>query len=276
MLLIGQTNAQYLIAGYPPDSGGYIIPFQDTLLSSTNSWGNCTASHYYFDLDQDSIMDVDFYLDCYLGGYGGSWEMSVTCFNDFSVHVDPSYEEHVQFIDSTGQVQDITRITPVVKKYNLGDTIFNNQTVLATNKRLLYTVHGEYPPCVYNNINLFLGDTSYIAFEKSNSDLYYFKIYVPNKYNLKLIYERSNTPYLSINNIQLQENYIFPNPAKEIINFKKTFDLIEIYTLQGTLLIEKYLTDNQKTLDISFLKSGLYIVILKKGSAGYITKLIKL
>ena len=271
---IVQTNAQYLVAGYT-SSGGNYIPFQDTILSSIDPiWGSCTSEHYYFDfdLDQDSNPDIEFDLQCYWGGMGSYNNISLTSFNDFSIHVDTNYVEHAQFLDSLGQAHNTSRITPVVRKYNRGDTIFNNQDMLATEEKLLHYSVGYSPSCVYNNINLFFEDTSYIALEKSNLDLYYLKIYVPDASTLELIYAKTNAEISGSN----ENDILFPNPAKEIINFKKAVDLISVYTVQGTLLIEKNLIDTQKPLDISYLKSGFYIVILKADSKRYITKLLKL
>jgi len=272
MFSIGQTTAQYLVI-----SEGNNIPFQDTILSSIDPiWGSCTSVNYNIDLDQDSISDIDFYLECYMGGMGSYYEMSLTSFNNFSIHVDTSYIEHFQYIDSVGQVHDTTRKTSVVRKYNLGDTIFGMQNFFGTEEKLLHYSFGNYPSCVYNNIDLFLEDTSYISFEKSNGDLYYLKIYVPLRSELELIYAKTNIQTNGINENELSENCIFPNPAKQIINFRKAYDLIGIYTMQGTLLIEKNLQDTQKTLDISYLKSGFYVVIIKTDSNRNITKLLKL
>ena len=175
IFIIGQTNAQYLVVGNS-NSGGNYISFQDTILYSIDlNWGNCSSFDYYFDLDQDSIPDIDFYLDCYFGGMGSFYKIFVTSFNDFSIHTDTCYIEHFQFLDSLEQAQDTTRRRHVVRKYNLGDTIFNNQSFLSTEEIIMYYSNGWDPSCIYNNINLFLEDTSYIAFEKSNGDLYYFK-----------------------------------------------------------------------------------------------------
>ena len=271
MVLFGNTYAQFLVVDNS-SSGGSNIPIQDTILSSIDPvWGSCTSINFDLDLDQDSIPDIVFYLECYMGGMGSYYEMSLTSFNDFSIHVDTSYIEHFQVLDSVGQAQNTIRKTPVVRKYNFGDTIFNNQAFLATEEKLLDYSYGNYPSCVYNNINLFFEDTSYIVFEKSNSDLYYLKIQVPNLSAVELIYAKTNGQIKDIN-----ENIIFPNPANEKIRFRIAFDLIQIYNTQGTLLIEKEMTNNRKKLDISYLKSGLYLVILKTDNNRYIEKFIKL
>jgi len=276
LVLVGHINAQYLIVNNSSLGGNY-IPFQDTILSSIDPiWGTCTDLNYYIDLDQDSIQDIEFYLWCYMGGMGSDYEISLATFNDFSIHVDTSYIEHFQFIDSVGQVHDTIRITPVVKKYNWGDTIFNNQDILATEEKMLYYSFGNYPPCLHYNIDLFLEDTSYIAFEKSNGDLYCLEIYVPFYSNLELTYAKTNAQTFGINENELLQNYLFPNPARKVINFRKAYDYLAIYSAEGTLLVEKNELGTQKTIDISYLKSGFYIVILKKDRTRYITKLLKI
>jgi hypothetical protein len=196
--------------------------------------------------------------------------------NDNSLDLDLAREVAAYFrVDAKESDELITAITSVVKKYQLGDTIYKNQCILSTQEKLLYYSLGNDPVCVFNNIDLFLEDTSYIVFEKSNGDLYYLKIFIPYKSTLELIYAKTSDQTFGIDENDLLQNSIYPNPATELINFKKDFDLIEIYNIQGTLLIEKNESYTQNTIDISSLKSGFYIVILKKDSAKYLTKLIK-
>lgn len=275
MVLVGPTYSQYLVI----DSFSMVdnnISIQDTLLSSYGEYG-CTDINYKIDLDQDSVPDINFYLECYMGGRGGYEKIFVTSYNNFYIHADTSYIEHFQFIDTVGQVQNTSRITTVVRKYNFGDTIFNNQSVLSNDVKLLYRSTGTDPSCTYRNINLFLKDTSYIAFEKSNGDLYFLKIGVPNGCKLELISLKSNAYINRIDDKKISGNDIFPNPATDIINFKEgSFNSIQIYTMQGILLVEKDIKWSQKSLDISNFKSGLYTVILKAEKNRYITKLLKL
>lgn len=276
IFIVGQNNAQNLIIG-DGILGGYNIPFQDTLLSSIDpNWGNCSSFNFSFDIDQDSIPDINFYLECYMGGSGGFYKMSLTSYNNFSIHVDTSYTEHFQFIDSVGQIHDTTRKTPVVRKYNFGDTIFSNQVFYDTEAPLLYYSYGNFPSCIYNNIDLFLQDTSYITLEKSNGDLYYLKIHVPFKSTLGLINAKTNAQIQGINENEISKNIIFPNPAKDVLNFKLAINLIEIYNMQGTLLMEKKIINTQRKLDISQLKSGFYLLILKTDNKRYLTKQLKL
>ena len=275
MVFFGQINAQYLVIDNS-GSGGNYIPIQDTVLSSVDPiLGLCSSFNYHFDLDQDSIPDINFYLECYIGGLGSYYKIVVTSFNDFSILMDTNYTEHFQFLDSLRQVHDTTRKTPVVRKYNWGDTIFNNQDLLNTEGKLLNYSTGNYPPCIYSNVNLFFDDTSYIAFEKSNGDLYYLKVYVPCRTTLELIYAKTNARINDINEHKISGNFIFPNPAKKIISFNKGFDLIQIFNIQGILLVDKNLSGTQNTFDISHLNKGIYIVNLKKGNNVYTSKLLK-
>lgn len=279
MIIISQSNAQYLVIN-DSISGGVNIPFQDTLLSSVDPMsGSCTALNYYVDLDQDSINDIEFHLECSMGGFGSFYKMIISTLNDFLVHRDTSFVEHFQYIGTNGQAQDTTRKTPIVRKYVWGDTIYNNQNLLSTEEYLLHYSFGNYPPCIYHNIDAFLEDTSYIAFSKSNLDIfsiYYVKIKVPYMTLLELISAKTDDLSSDIIVKELFSNYIFPNPATEVIHFKEGFDSIEIYTLQGTLLVKENLSNTRNLLNVAGLQSGFYIVNLQKDEFRFLTKFLKL
>lgn len=65
------------------------------------------------------------------------------------------------------------------------------------------------------------------------------------------------------NNLNLE---VWPNPANNflLINSEKDFQTIYIYTLQGKLL-KTFFTDNlkRKKIDISYLRSGVYLLMTK-------------
>ena len=67
---------------------------------------------------------------------------------------------------------------------------------------------------------------------------------------------------------------IFPNPVQNVfhINLResKTVNL-EIYDIQGSLLLSKNTTP-EKGIDVSFLSSGLYFVLIDKKHIGHIIK----
>lgn len=59
---------------------------------------------------------------------------------------------------------------------------------------------------------------------------------------------------------------IYPNPASTELNIQYSAEIrnpqLRIYSAQGVLLMEKVLTTNHKTIDISHLSTGLYHVVL--------------
>jgi hypothetical protein len=274
LLLIGQIKGQNIVIDHPV-LGGFTIPFEDTIISSYNESG-CTTSNYYVDLDWDSNHDIRFYLTCYMGGIGNGYEMTLFTLNNFSIHVDTTYFEHFQFIDTSGIVNDSIRRSSVVKKYNSGDPIYNHQNILSSEEKLLYYSSGNYPPCVYNNINLFFQDTSYIAFENSTGNLYYLKIFVSSKSSIHLFSAKSNVQGVFINEQKFEQNYIFPNPATEIIYLKEDFDMVAIYSIQGTLLVKENFFGARDYMNISTLPKGIYLVRLTKNESTYLSKLVKL
>lgn len=272
-LLIGQ----YLVID-STNFGGISIPFQDTTISSKEE-GFCTTTVYYADLDQDTINDVKFFLECYMGGWGQNYYMSITPQNIFSVHIDTNYLENFQYVDSNGTVQDSVRKRTVIKKYMWGDTIYANQLSSTNTIWLLRYIWGYINGVVYENIDLFLEDTSYIAFTKNNeqnSSIYYLKIYVPSKTRLKLISAKTDDPLSSIDEKISSPDLIFPNPVSEKIYFKGSYDIVEIFTLQGNLILSERVSNTQEFLDVSWMQSGYYIIKLKNENTEVITKIIKL
>jgi len=207
---------------------------------------------------------------------GNGYEMTLFALNNFFIHVDTTYSEHFQFLDTSGIVNDSIRRSSVVKKYNSGDTIYNHQNILSSEEKLLYYSSGNYPPCIYNNINLFFQDTAYIVFENSTGDIYYLKIFVSSKSSIHLFSAKSNVQGVGINEQKAQQNYIFPNPATEIIYLKQDFDMAEIYSIEGTLLVKENFLGFGDYMNISTLPKGIYLVRLTKNESTYLSKLVKL
>lgn len=274
-LLIGQyiiIDTTYL--------GGISIPFQDTLISSVDpNTAMCSSTDYFLDLDQDDSGDVKFHLECYMGGMGSWYEIYLSTLNSFSIHVDTNYQEHYQYlVEGVGAVDTVRTVT-VVKKYNWGDTIFSNQNSLSTGEYLLNFSVGNDPSCIYNNIDLFLTDTAFIAFTKDDgntSSIYYIKIYVPYRSRLWLMSAKTNAQPNYVDEKELISNHIFPNPVAEEIFFKGEYNLVEIYTLQGTLVFKENLSTTQNSIDVSELQSGFYMILLKNNKKKLLDKFIKL
>ena len=82
---------------------------------------------------------------------------------------------------------------------------------------------------------------------------------------------------LSINELIAQTTEIYPNPANNVLNivsYTVGIDKINIYNLNGQLVLNKEVNNNQKTLNISSLESGIYIVDILSENTSVKRKLI--
>jgi hypothetical protein len=82
---------------------------------------------------------------------------------------------------------------------------------------------------------------------------------------------------LNVNTIYKNRVSFFPNPVKSNqIFFNSLPSLkVEIYTLKGGLIIEMLLKNSTKSIDISALNSGLYIVKMTTNFGVKVKKLIR-
>ena len=80
--------------------------------------------------------------------------------------------------------------------------------------------------------------------------------------------------YVGINENDMINVEIYPNPAKDIINIKDSDIMkVEIYNSTGQLIIS---TEHKKEIDVSMLNSGLYFVkITDEKDSLYVKKMIK-
>jgi len=95
-------------------------------------------------------------------------------------------------------------------------------------------------------------------------------------------YERyifRNDAELGVNDYQLDISFsVFPNPTKNVFSVKTLVDVdsfsLELYSLKGNLIMKKNSTDNLTTIDVSNLKSGVYLIHLKTKEINQVQKLI--
>ena len=82
---------------------------------------------------------------------------------------------------------------------------------------------------------------------------------------------------LNVNTIYKNSISFFPNPVKSNqVFFKSTSELnVEIYAITGELIIDTVLKNRTKSLDISALNSGLYIVKMTNNFGVQVKKLIR-
>jgi hypothetical protein len=70
---------------------------------------------------------------------------------------------------------------------------------------------------------------------------------------------------------------IYPNPANNFLNIvslKTGISSVEIYNLNGQLVLNKEVNNNQKTINISSLEGGIYIVDILSENTSVKRKLI--
>jgi len=266
------------------EEAGINLAFQDTTLSSiSNSTGMCSNEEvsYMLDLDQDGENDIVFYLQCEMSGYWSWYRTSVMATGLFTLITDTTYLEHYQYLDSAGQVQDTSRTTTVARRFLWGDTIHTAQCSTQHKTPLLAYTHiyemivHEY---ISTNIDLFLGDTSYIAFLKNNEQeirIYYLKIKIPYRSSLNLISGMTNEELFSISENNPEAAIVFPNPASDKIHFKGHYDSAEVYSLQGKRMISTAISAEQRELDISLLPRGYYVIKLSSNENLVITRFFR-
>jgi photosystem II stability/assembly factor-like uncharacterized protein len=97
-------------------------------------------------------------------------------------------------------------------------------------------------------------------------------IYVDNNLG---IYKRLLTNLVSVEDNTFEKISISPNPAVNsiFIDGFSDFPLVQIYTLDGKLMLEEQLITNQ--LDISALANGLYFIKLSTAEGSVVRKFVK-
>ncbi|WP_379965102.1 PQQ-dependent sugar dehydrogenase [Epilithonimonas sp. UC225_85] len=95
--------------------------------------------------------------------------------------------------------------------------------------------------------------------------------------NGKIFKVKSNV--LAVSDINTDQIQITPNPAKDIIYIKNINDknlTAEIVDLTGRLILTTSVAESDKSIDVSGLKSGNYIMVIKKDDIKILsTKIIK-
>lgn len=260
-----QVNGQVLIDSSA--ATGYFVPFSDTTLSSISASASCTSTIFPLDLNGDSSTDVEFLVSCSMGGQGSMYSISIKTYNAFQIHGDTNYIEHYQYITPGGVVHDTTRKRTVVQQYSWGDLIQSGQTSLFANLPIYSYATGNFPSCIYTNIEPVLLDTFYIALETPAHDIYCFKLSNPTRYELRIFSVKS-----SVNQLQ-HDIFVFPNPSDGILHFNKPCGLVAIYSIDGKLV--KSQDEVYETLDVSGLSDGTYWLRIHDGGTVTQTKFVK-
>jgi hypothetical protein len=82
---------------------------------------------------------------------------------------------------------------------------------------------------------------------------------------------------LSTNQLIAQTTDIYPNPANNVLNivsYNAGIEKINIYNVNGQIVLNKEVNNNKKTINISSLESGIYIVDIISENTSVKRKLI--
>ena len=260
-----KLQAQFIIDS--SSSSGYFVPFNEVRLNSFTDYMHCTSKTYPIDLTHDSITDVEIFVSCYMGGFGNDHNISIRTYNNFYIHSNTSYLMNFQYIGTNGIAVDTSTTTPVVKKYEWGDTVKSGQSALSTNLPIYRHSQGNSPLCTYSNIYPFLNDTAYIVLETSASELFYIKISNPNINEITL--HSINSSALYLNNI-----IVYPNPAFETIHFDHSYKKVQIVDNYGCVVMNQL--DVYENMDVSSLLDGIYWIFAEDDEKTLKTKLVKI
>lgn len=255
--------------------GGTNIPFHDTVLTCHMYVMYC---EYNADIDNDQIHDIHFDIHTYAGGsYYDEW-IIITPLNGFKLLLDTEYQEHYQDINSGG-VFDTVRTVTVPMKFNSGDTI-DTTHISSTGEYYLYREQYTYQIDAYSyRIRPFEYDTAYVALKKTKNNratLYALKIYHnlwSNKLHLFSVI--SNESGLHIKTNPHNTASLYPNPAGDYITIDtkgKAFSATIFNSLGQIVQITQL---NEKKIDISSLKKGVYFMHINFQNHATVKKFVK-
>jgi len=60
------------------------------------------------------------------------------------------------------------------------------------------------------------------------------------------------------NQLVLSGNRIYPNPVSNTLHFTSTANFVEIFDLNGKLILSEY--NNTKAIDVSMFDEGIYVI----------------
>jgi hypothetical protein len=153
-----------------------------------------------------------------------------------------------------------------------GEIVFlNNENIFSSNNDgFCFGMGCEFGPAsdFLNSINYFFGINTNIeainpfSYTIDEDDNYY-KLTITNNDGDWLVY---NSVLLSNPTFNEKTLSLFPNPVQNILNIQSTasnLSKVQIYDLNGRLLKNHTLQNNDVSLEVSGLQSGVYVVVLE-------------
>lgn len=147
-------------------------------------------------------------------------------------------------------------------------------------------VRGNIAEFIFKNINLDSGGHGNILLKLKTRSNLAVGTTVSNKadiffdYNHPIITNFANTTFQALsvpeNNLN-QAIKIYPNPTDNVVNIKadSTIRSIQVYDVQGRILISKILSEENASVDLSSYSSGIYYLKINSDNGAKTEKLIK-
>lgn len=195
-----------------------------------------------------------------------------------------NYLHYVINFENTGNYQ----AENIVVKTEINPTQFDVSSLrlLNTSHNAYVRVNGNIVEFVFENINLVSGGHGNILLKvKSKSNLTNGSIVKKRAdiffdYNAPIDTGFENTVFQALSNSSFDKDNsisIYPNPTNTIVNVKcdNTINSIELYDIQGRILITKMVSDYNAVLDISNKSNGIYFLKITSEKGIKVEKLIK-
>jgi hypothetical protein len=99
-------------------------------------------------------------------------------------------------------------------------------------------------------------------------------------YNFPIDTDFATTTFQTLNNSSFMKDdsiSIFPNPANSVVTIKcdSTIKSIELFDVQGRILVTKVISENSEVLDISDKANGIYFLKITSDKGSKVEKLLK-
>jgi hypothetical protein len=149
---------------------------------------------------------------------------------------------------------------------------FNNEVSTGTVKVMLADSSDSAPKILetWQTVDISsLGEVSKLAFTLNSSDVGNYGMNTPSFFAVdNIIFEFTN----SLNNLKNTNLFVYPNPATTKVNIPSNIESIDIYSINGNLVLKELSPSN--SIDISFLTKGVYMLKAKSVGAISTTRLI--
>lgn len=170
----------------------------------------------------------------------------------------------------------------LIKKHQLPEVYIGNDTSITSSQSITLTTTNNYTSYLWNTLNT--SSSIIVSGNQFNPGIYSFSVLVTDSNNCM----NSDTILITIiDDVNINENNsnafsITPNPAHTdcIINLYSTVNQdisVNIYDMYRIIIKENFKVfagQNTKKINISTLKDGIYIVVIKEKTKQYYKKLI--